>query len=86
MEKELFSLEIIILSDSIRLKKILKSDFEITEKIKLLKKYFTDSKIRDKTIEEINQSFKRAEKILKGINFKNNHLSKLNNYLINRRY
>ena len=72
--------------DPIRLKQILNSEFKIAEKIKLLKNYFTDLKIRDKTIEEINQSFERAEKILKGINFKNEHLSELNNYLINRRY
>ena len=65
---------------------ILDSDQNSIHKAEALKKYFDKWGIREKTIQEINNSFNRANKILESINFKKSHLTDLNNYLINRRY
>ena len=46
------------------LNKILHSSSPTIEKIKLLRQYFEDLKIKDKAIEEINKSFKIAESIM----------------------
>ncbi len=72
--------------DPTGLKSILELDLSVEEKIKSLKEYFDELKIKDKTISQIHKSFKKAEEILSEIDLKNNHLSKLNSYLINRRY
>ena len=68
------------------LNEILDSNQNSIYKTEALKKYFDKWKIKEKTIQEINNSFNRANKILKSINFKKSHLTDLNNYLINRRY
>jgi len=68
------------------LSRILNSKEITLEKIKLLRQYFEDLKIKDKAIKEINESFKKAESILSEIRFKKNHLFDLNKYLINRGY
>ncbi len=72
--------------DSDSLDQILSSKQDPVNKIKDLRAYFDKWNIREKTIEEINNSFSRANQILNGIDFKRNHLMDLNNYLINRRY
>ena len=72
--------------DSDSLDQILSSKQDPVNKIKDLRAYFEKWNIREKTIEEINNSFSRANQILNGIDFKRNHLMDLNNYLINRRY
>ena len=72
--------------DSDSLEHILSSKRDPVNKIKDLRAYFEKWNIREKTIEEINNSFSRANQILNGIDFKRNHLMDLNNYLINRRY
>ena len=72
--------------DPTGLRSILESDLYINQKVKLLKEYFEEFKIRERTINQINQSFKMAEEILESISLKNNYLSKLNKYLINRSY
>ena len=72
--------------DSDSLDQILSSKRDPVNKIKDLRAYFDKWNIREKTIEEINNSFSRANQILNGIDFKRNHLMDLNNYLINRRY
>ena len=72
--------------DSDSLEQILSSKRDPVNKIKDLRAYFDKWNIREKTIEEINNSFSRANQILNGIDFKRNHLMDLNNYLINRRY
>ena len=72
--------------DPIGLDTILDSDSDVFKKVKLLKQYFKELKIKDRTISEINKSFRIAEDILNDIDLKNNHLSELNKYLINRRY
>ena len=72
--------------DSDSLDQILNSKQDPVNKIKDLRAYFDKWNIREKTIEEINNSFSRANQILNGIDFKRNHLMDLNNYLINRRY
>ena len=58
----------------------------IYDKTQKLRSYFDKLGIKEKTIEEIKKSFNNAEKILNQINFKKNHLRKLNRYLINREY
>ena len=68
------------------LNEILNSNETATEKIKLLRQYFEDLKIKDKAIKEINESFKKAESILSEIKFKKSYLFDLNKYLINRGY
>ena len=68
------------------LNKILNSNETATKKIKLLRQYFEDLKIKDKAIKEINESFKKAESILSEINFKKSYLFDLNKYLITRGY
>ena len=72
--------------DPTGLRSILESDLYINQKVKLLKEYFEEFKIRERTINQINESFKMAEEILESISLKNNYLSKLNKYLINRSY
>ncbi len=68
------------------LNEILNSSQSAIHKAEALKKYFDRLGIKEKTIEEINHSFNRADKILESINFDKNHLSDLNKYLIKRRY
>ena len=63
---------------------VLKSNKKHSDKIILLREFFNDLKIEEKTINEINLSFKKAENILLDINFKKDHLLQLNNYLMNR--
>ena len=70
--------------DSQGLKSILESKGEASDKIILLREYFNDLKIKDRAINEINKSFKKAEQILLDINFKKDYLLQLNNYLMNR--
>ena len=72
--------------DPVGLGNILESDTSIDKKIKLLKECFEELKIRERTINQINESFKMAEEILNNISLDNNYLSQLNKYLINRRY
>ena len=72
--------------DPVGLRNILESDTSVDQKIKLLKECFEELKIRERTINQINESFKMAEEILNNISLKNNYLSQLNKYLINRRY
>ena len=72
--------------DPVGLGNILESDTSIDKKIKLLKECFEELKIRERTINQINESFKMAEEILNNISLENNYLSQLNKYLINRRY
>ena len=67
------------------LKTILESNKEPSDKIILLRDYFNDLKIKDKAIEEIDNSFKKAEQILLNIDFKKDYLLELNSYLKNRR-
>ena len=61
-------------------------DLSIYDKTQELRDYFNKTGIKEKTIEEIKKSFNNAEKTLNQINLKKNHLSKLNRYLINRKY
>ena len=68
------------------LNKILDSKDNSIEKIKLLRVFFKNCKVKDMTINEIEKSFKKAESILDQIDFKNNDLKELNKYLINREY
>ena len=68
------------------LKLILNSDKDPINKIENLRRFFDQWGIREKTIQEINNSFNRADKILESINFKNRYLSEMTQYLINRRY
>ena len=68
------------------LNKILNLNIKTVKKVILLRQYFDDLKIKDKTIQEISKSFKKANLILSEIDFKKNHLLNLNNYLINRGY
>ena len=68
------------------LKLILNSDKDLINKIENLRRFFDQWGIREKTIQEINNSFNRADKILESINFKNRYLSEMTQYLINRRY
>ena len=70
--------------DSKGLNNILDSNHSASEKIKLLRDYFEDLKIKDKAINEISKSFQKANSILSEIKFKKDHLFNLNNYLINR--
>ena len=63
---------------------VLKSKKKPSDKIILLREFFNDLKIKEKTINEINLSFKKAEKILLDINFKKDYLLQLNHYLMNR--
>ena len=70
--------------DSQGLKSVLESKGEASDKIILLREYFNDLKIKDRAINEINKSFKKAEQILLDINFKKDYLLQLNNYLMNR--
>ena len=72
--------------DPVGLNSILDSGLDVSKKIESLKGYFEELKIKDRTISEINKSFRLAEDILSDIELKNNHLSELNKYLINRRY
>ncbi len=72
--------------DANGLELILNSDKDPINKIENLRRFFDQWGIREKTIQEINNSFNRADKILESINFKNSYLSELNQYLINRRY
>ena len=72
--------------DANGLELILNSDKDPINKIENLRRFFDQWGIREKTIQEINNSFNRADKILESINFKNRYLSELNQYLINRRY
>ena len=72
--------------DSEGLNEILNTNQDSINKIKDLREYFDKWNIRDRTIEEINKSFISANKILDSIDFKENHLMNLNNYLINRRH
>ena len=68
------------------LNKILSLKVSSSDKIVLLRDFFDDLEIKNKTIEQINKSFASAEKILSEIDLKNDHLSQLNKYLINRGY
>ena len=72
--------------DPAGLKNILHSDIDSSQKVELLKKYFEEFKIKERTINQINESFEKADEILNGIDLNNNHLLELNKYLINRRY
>ena len=72
--------------DPVGLGSILDSNLGLFKKMKLLKQYFKELEIKDRTINEINKSFSLAENILNDIELKNSHLSELNKYLINRRY
>ncbi|MAX10750.1 MAG: hypothetical protein CMG13_07920 [Candidatus Marinimicrobia bacterium] len=72
--------------DPVGLNSILDSGLDVSKKIESLKGYFEELEIKDRTISEINKSFRLAEDILSDIELKNNHLSELNKYLINRRY
>ena len=65
---------------------ILNSNQNSINKVEYLRGYFNKWNIKGRTIEEINKSFSRANKILESISFKKKHLIDLNNYLINRRY
>tara|TARA_A100001011_G_scaffold400322_1_gene514104 strand:- start:6262 stop:7221 length:960 start_codon:yes stop_codon:yes gene_type:complete len=72
--------------DPIGLSDILNSRQSSKHKMKLLRKYFEELNVKDRVIEEIDKSFKKAETILREIDFKKDYLFKLNEYLKNRRY
>jgi len=63
---------------------LIKSDFSSTEKIVLLRQYFEETKIKERAMDEINQSFNKAKQILNNIDFKKNYLLELNSFLKNR--
>ena len=70
--------------DPTGLKSVLEDNVNASDKIVLLREYFNELKIKDRANDEINDSFKKAEIILSNIDFKKDHLMKLNNYLKNR--
>ena len=50
----------------------------------LLRQYFEETKIKERAMDEINQSFNKAKQILNNIDFKKNYLLELNSFLKNR--
>ena len=63
---------------------IVNSNKKSTEKLILLRNFFNETKIKERAMDEINDSFNKADRTLESIDFKKNHLLKLNNYLKNR--
>ena len=63
---------------------LIKSDISSTEKLVLLRQYFEETKIKERAMDKINESFNKAKQILNNIDFKKNYLLELNSFLKNR--
>jgi len=63
---------------------LVKLDTSSKEKLVLLRDYFEETKIKERAMDAINESFNKAEQILNNIDFKKNYLLELNSFLKNR--